>query len=115
MTAIRLYKIVFLLLLLGVIALGTFFSVLWIRNYRVYEATQERNKKLKEELGDLQKEVNKQEAYLKRLLTDPVFFDSVVRQRLGYTREDEIVYRFEEEKDSPSKKLPSLNFNSPKM
>tara|TARA_B100001248_G_scaffold262736_1_gene261976 strand:- start:34577 stop:34909 length:333 start_codon:yes stop_codon:yes gene_type:complete len=107
---IRVHKIILLLLFVCIIALGAFFSTQWIGNWRVYMATQEGNRELKQELESLHREVNKHEAYLKRLLTDPVFFDSVVRQRLGYTREDEVVYRFEEE--DLKQQLPSFNFNS---
>lgn len=32
--------------------------------------------------------------YLKKALTDADFFDHVVRERLGYSREDEIIFRF---------------------
>lgn len=35
-------------------------------------------------------------AYLKKALTDTEFFEQLVRERLGYSRENEIIFRFPE-------------------
>jgi cell division protein FtsB len=38
--------------------------------------------------------------YLARLLEDPEFLERVVRERLGYARPDELLFRFSDEPES---------------
>ena len=37
------------------------------------------------------------EAYMARLIDDPEFLERVVRERLGYARPDELLFRFADE------------------
>ena len=40
------------------------------------------------------KEFAQKEAYMTRLIDDPEFLERVVRERLGYARPDELLFRF---------------------
>ena len=45
----------------------------------------------------IEQDLTAKEEYLDKLLTDPVFLERVVRERLGYTRPEEWIYRFPNE------------------
>lgn len=49
----------------------------------------------KRRLADAQARLAEQERILQRLRTDPEFVEKVIRQRLGYAKPDEYIYRFE--------------------
>lgn len=46
-------------------------------------------------LADVQARLVEQERVLVRLRTDPAFVEKVIRQRLGYAKPGEFVFRFE--------------------
>ena len=48
-------------------------------------------------IKQIEQDLTAKEEYLDKLLTDPVFLERVVRERLGYTRSDEWIYRFPNE------------------
>lgn len=50
------------------------------------------------ELEQLRADIRRKEIYLKKLEEDPEFLERVVRERLGYARPDDILYRFPEER-----------------
>jgi cell division protein FtsB len=53
-------------------------------------------------LEQIEQDLIAKEEYLDKLLTDHVFLERVVRERLGYTRPDEWIYRFPKEtKETP--------------
>jgi cell division protein FtsB len=41
--------------------------------------------------------LQQKEAYLTRLIEDPEFLQRVARERLGYSRPDELLFRFSED------------------
>lgn len=45
-------------------------------------------------IQQIEQDLTAKEEYLDKLLTDPVFLERVVRERLGYTRPEEWIYRF---------------------
>ncbi len=47
----------------------------------------------------IEQDLTAKEEYLDKLLTDPVFLERVVRERLGYTRPEEWIYRFPKESE----------------
>ncbi len=68
-----------------------------MQTYREYENFRVREFRMKAKLTQAQKEFEQKEMYLARLLEDPEFLERVVRERLGYTRPDELLFRFSDE------------------
>ena len=50
---------------------------------------------MRTQLKDLQLQLAQREEFLDRLENDPAFLDREVRQRLGYAKPDEMIYRFD--------------------
>jgi cell division protein FtsB len=89
---------VILLMLLGMlIVLVIFFSSLMLQTYREYTNFRAREDRIEAKLIQARKEFEQKEAYLARLLEDPEFLERVVRERLGYSRPDELLFRFSDE------------------
>lgn len=89
---------VILLMLLGMlIVLVIFFSSLMLQTYREYKNFRAREVRIEAKLTQARKEFEQKEAYLARLLEDPEFLERVVRERLGYSRPDELLFRFSDE------------------
>ncbi len=89
---------VILLMMLGVLlALIVFFSSLMIQTYREYKNFRVRELRIEAKLTQARKEFVQKEMYLARLLEDPEFLERVVRERLGYARPDELLFRFSDE------------------
>lgn len=65
------------------------------RNQLAYLETrdQDYSKRIKE----IEQNLAAKDEYLDKLLSDPVFLERVVRERLGYTRPEEWIYRFPKE------------------
>ena len=81
------------LLFLAVFAVA---GLLFHRSYREYDAWLARETRMREHVNAARQTFIQQEDYLDRLLNDDEFFERVVRQRLGYSRENEIIFRFDE-------------------
>ncbi len=89
---------VILLMLLGMlVVLVIFFSSLILQTYREYKNFRAREIRIEAKLTQARKEFEQKEAYLARLLEDPEFLERVVRERLGYSRPDELLFRFDDE------------------
>ena len=89
---------VILLMLLGMlIVLVIFFSSLILQTYREYKNFRAREIMIEAKLTQARKEFEQKEAYMARLLEDPEFLERVVRERLGYSRPDELLFRFSED------------------
>lgn len=89
---------VVLLMMMGVLlALIVFFSSLMVQTYREYKNFRVRELRIEAKLTQARKEFEHKEMYLARLLEDPEFMERVVRERLGYARPDELLFRFSEE------------------
>jgi cell division protein DivIC len=50
---------------------------------------------LRDQLKDLQLQLQQRQESLERLENDPAFLEREVRQRLGYSKPDELIYRFD--------------------
>ena len=48
-------------------------------------------------IKEIEQDLAAKDEYLDMLLTYPIFLERVVRERLGYTRPDEYIYRFPKE------------------
>ena len=73
------------------------FSGLVIRTYNELKNFQMREARLEQRLLEVESEFKRKEAYYKRLLEDDSFLERVARQRLGYARPDELIFRFNDE------------------
>ncbi len=62
------------------------------RNQLAYLKTRDSEYAVK--IKQIELDLTAKEDYLDKLLTDPVFLERVVRERLGYTRPEEWIYRF---------------------
>ncbi len=84
-------------LAVGLVVVVAVFSLLLLRTWREYSVHETREAALQQRIDRAQGERAYKQAYLNKLLTDSAFFERVARDRLGYSREDEIIIRFEEE------------------
>lgn len=82
----------FLLLLLVAVMVGL--GLVWSQTWREYETFGERHAEVEKRLAELREHREEKEAYLRAFLNDPGFVERVVRERLGYVRPDETVFRF---------------------
>ncbi|MGE9294618.1 MAG: FtsB family cell division protein [Puniceicoccales bacterium] len=81
----------------GLVVVVAVFSLLLLRTWREYSVYQTREAALEQSMVRAQADRGYKQAYLNKLLTDPAFFERVARERLGYSREDEMIIRFEED------------------
>ncbi|MGB0742998.1 MAG: FtsB family cell division protein [Opitutales bacterium] len=89
---------VLLLMLVGMLfVLVIFFGGLLLKTHREFQNFQARQDRIELKLIQARKEFEQKEAYLVRLLEDPDFLERVVRERLGYSRPDELLFRFSDE------------------
>lgn len=91
------YKFIYLLLgglfLFIVIAFGLFLLKTY-RESKVFVAAQSN---LEIHLNKAKDELKMQEDYIKRFNNDPLFFEWVIRKRIGFVEANEIVFRFNNE------------------
>ncbi len=74
-----------------------FFGGLIVQTYREYKHFKARETRIETKLTQARKEFEQKEAYLAQMLEDPEFLERVVRERLGYARPDELLFRFNDE------------------
>jgi cell division protein DivIC len=89
-------RVILAILAISVLVLVVFFSSLIMQTYREYRNFKTRELKIEEKLTQARKELEYKEIYLS-LLEDPDFLERVARERLGYARPDELLFRFSEE------------------
>ena len=81
-------------------------TILFIGVNSIVQAKRELNRQhynheiLSHQIADVQARVESKEEYLQKLLHDPDFLQRVSRQRLGYSRPDEMIFRFESEENT---------------
>lgn len=79
--------------LLTVFGIGT--GLLFLDARAEYNALQEKQAALQRELAAAKGKLAEQDRFLLRLRSDPAFAEKVIRQRLGYGRPGEVVFRFD--------------------
>lgn len=79
-------------LLLVVVVMGTAL----LQAYREYKAFQATEAALAAELASRSDELRTRQEYLRLVLEDPQFLERVVREKLGFARANETIYRFED-------------------
>lgn len=78
------------LLVFVVIFMGTAL----LRTYREYNAFRQKEAELSSQLEAKQTELRERQEYLRMVLEDPSFIDKVVREKLGFAKPSEKIYRF---------------------
>jgi cell division protein DivIC len=73
---------------------GSFF-VQMHRDYTALKAQETANQR---RLADAEARLQAQDKYLDQLRHDPALVERIIRQKLGYAKGEEFVFRFEEEK-----------------
>ena len=79
------------------LVLIVFFSGLLLKTHREFENFRIKKDRIETRLIQARNEFEQKEAYLTRLLEDPEFLERVARERLGYSRPDELLFRFSDE------------------
>ncbi|NCG08865.1 MAG: septum formation initiator family protein [Verrucomicrobia bacterium] len=87
-------RVILLMLSGALLILVIFFGSILLQTQRELSQFQEREARLEAKLRQAELEFNQKEGYLGRLVEDPEFLERVARDRLGYTRPDEILFRF---------------------
>ena len=72
------------------------FGVILFQTNRELEVLEAKQAEYRQALVEKNSVYQARHAYLKKMLTDVDFFEKVVRERLGYSRENEIIFRFPE-------------------
>jgi len=86
-----------LLLFLGLFAAaGAVFTVLLGKTYREYANVKVREVEIEEIVSRKEAQLKEKEEMLYRLRHDQEFIERVIRQRLGYAKPGELVFRFEQ-------------------
>lgn len=85
---------VLLMLAAAFLILVFFFGSIILQTQRELKQFNERELRLQTKLKQAEQEFIQKEMYLSQLLEDPEFLERVARERLGYTRPDEIIFRF---------------------
>ena len=79
--------------LLTVIGVGTGF--LFVEARAEYTALKQKQAAFQRELAVARARLAEQDRFLMRLRSDPVLVEKVIRQRLGYGRPGEVIFRFD--------------------
>ncbi len=97
MKVIHWYKFLYLLFA-GLFLLVIFgFGLSLLKTYREGKIFEQTHSNLHDRLIKAKNELKVQEDYLKRFNNDPNFFEWVVRQRIGFVEQNEIIFRFSDE------------------
>lgn len=89
------YKTLLFVLAALSVAAATVLATAFLQTWREYETVKARKTQIAADLQKLQDQIGLREEYFERLLNDGDFFERVVRQRLGYSRNGEIIFKFE--------------------
>ena len=71
------------------------FGVLFLQTYRQYNTFKEKSLQYEEKLAKTEAQVKAYESYLNKIFNDPDFFEHVARSRLGYSKPNELIFKFE--------------------
>ena len=84
------------MLLLALAVVVTIIATSFLQTHREYRAFRDREQQAQVKLEALRGERDRKEEYLRLMLGDKEFLERVVRERLGYVRAEETVFRFEQ-------------------
>ena len=77
------------------VALTLFAGLFFLRTYAEVTGLEAQERDTRQRLAELRVHLANQEEKLHRLRTDPVYVERAIREKLGYARPEEVVYRFE--------------------
>jgi cell division protein FtsB len=92
MTVNRFFLLVYAAVFL---ALSVFAGVFFYRTYGEFLNLKTQEVENRHRLADTELRLAEQRDILERLSQDPTFVERMIRDRLGYARPDEVVFRFE--------------------
>ncbi len=72
------------------------FGVILTQSWREYQAFEDRRESAQKRLEQLHARNVAQEKYLTELLSSPALIERAARENLGYSREGELIFRFEQ-------------------
>lgn len=89
---------ILLLMLIGMLGvLLMFFGGLLLKTHREFRNFKARQDRIEAKFIQARKEFEQKEAYIAQMVEDPEFLERVARERLGYSRPDELLFRFSDE------------------
>jgi cell division protein DivIC len=89
-------QVILSLYLLLFAGFGTVGGYLFMDAHAEYERLEQVEAANQRKLSEAQERLRSQEKVLERLRTDPAFVDKVIRRRLGYSKPNEDIFRFED-------------------
>lgn len=72
------------------------FGVILTQSWREYQAFEDRREAASERLQALHEQNAAQNTYLTELLNNPEIVERAARDRLGYSREGELIFKFQQ-------------------
>jgi len=94
--AVKFRRLIIALYLLLFLAIGAASSAYFWDAREELERLRERQAVSRRRLAEVEAKLHEQEKILERLRSDPVYVEKVIRQRLGYAKPDEYIFRFED-------------------
>lgn len=88
----RLLNAIFILTL---VALGIFASVFLYRDYQHLDALRKDREIMESRLAAMEREAAERADTVAKLKSSPAFAERVIREKLSYAKDDEVVFRFE--------------------
>ena len=80
------------------VAVALWATAFFVQMHRDLKALRAQEAAGQRRLAEAEARLQQQEKYLDRLKHDPALVEVLIRQKLGYAKGDEFVFRFEEEK-----------------
>jgi cell division protein FtsB len=77
------------------VALTLFAALFYLQTYGEYAALKADESENRQRVVELESRLAAQRLTLERLREDPAFVEQTLRERLGFARPDEVVFRFE--------------------
>lgn len=86
--------IAFYLMLFLSVAAGS--AAFFWKTRQEYNQLRQTERATRRRLAEVEQRLKEQENVLRRLRTDPAYVEMKIRQRLGYARPEEFIFRFDE-------------------
>ncbi len=96
MSAVNLRHLILSLFCLLFIGIGVTSTVFFWEAREEYDKLKHQQAISERRLAEAEARLQEQEKILDRLRNDPAYVEKIIRQRLGYSKPDEFVFRFKE-------------------
>lgn len=70
-------------------------GVFLMQTYREFQQLKQQGAENRHRLAEAEQRLADQKQFLENLKSDPAFAERVIRERLGYAKTDEVIFRFE--------------------